>query len=88
MAKPSFTAENFSSGYVLVTNAEIDQWCQDRPAMDYLLYEALRRRYGEPVVGKVEGKGYQFEPTREVLASRCAVPESNHQDPTALLIEK
>lgn len=78
----------FSAAYTLVTDAEIITWPQDGAIMDYGMYAALSREFGEPVRGYISGTTYSFQPHERIPAFAVAVPEANHDDPSALLIEK
>jgi hypothetical protein len=80
--------EPFSAGYELVHNAEIHTYPDGEAAMDFEMFEALARRFGEAFIGMVGGLHYQFKPEQTVPAGAVAVPESNHDEPAALLIKR
>jgi hypothetical protein len=82
-------AEPFSAGYVLVRDAEVCSWSDEVAAMADDLYDALAHRYGEPVVGRVGGLTYYFKRHQTgIPPMTVAVPDTTHDDPSALLVQK
>lgn len=80
---------SFSSQYALVNGAEVRTWSEDAAHMDFNLYEALVDVVGEPVIGLVEGRNYEFTPSKQVLSNQCAIPDDRHRsEPSALLVKK
>lgn len=80
--------EPFSAGYELVYNAEVHTYPDEEAVMDFEMFKALARRYGEAFIGMVGGLHYQFKPERTVPAGAVAVPETNHDEPAVLLIQR
>lgn len=89
MANSQFrpVTETFSSSYELVTNAEIETYRKDEAIMDSDMLISLRERFGRPLIGQVGGLHYQFKPERAIPQGSLAVPQHNHDDPSALLIQ-
>lgn len=71
--------ENFSRDYWMVCDAEVNKHEGDLALMDEDLYDDLVEAIGEPIIGFVGGLHYEFIPSRQVLADRCAVPRRNHK---------
>lgn len=80
--------EPFSARYDLVCNAEVFTWPDEEAVMDAEMFEKLADRFGDPPVGFIEGLHYHFKPEASVPGASVAVPEDNHADPSALLIQK
>lgn len=84
--------ERFSSGYVLISDADVVSWSDEVAAMDYELYDYLAHHYGEPVVGYVGGLHFVFQRHREGIPSlTAAVPEDSYgqtSEPSGLLVQK
>jgi hypothetical protein len=78
----------FSAGYRLVENAEVVTYPEDDAQMGLEMYDALTRRFGRHFLGKVGNSHYEFERGTCIPAGMVAVPERNHDDPDALLIQK
>jgi hypothetical protein len=80
----------FSAGYDLVENAQVQPWSQDEAAMDYEMFEKLQSRFGggAGLIGSVGGIHYCFKPVGGIPRGAVAVPERNHDNPEALLIQK
>jgi len=76
----------FSQEYRLVPDATVRTWAENEAHMDERMYEMLALRFGEPVVGMVEGLHYTFKPSNEVMGGECAVPRHNHDRPRSLLL--
>ena len=80
--------EHFSSSYELVSNAEVVSYPGDEAVMDYQLYDILEKQFGDPVLCFVGGRHYYFKRQKTVPERTVAVPSSNHDDPSAVLIKK
>jgi hypothetical protein len=80
--------EPFSAGYGLVCGAEVFTVDDAEATMDFELFQVLKQKFGEPVVGWVDGLHYYFKPEQAIPANTVAVPETNHEEPESLLIQR
>lgn len=80
--------QRFSGSYDLVHGVRVFTVEQDDAVMDFEMFDRLEAQYGRPLVGCVGGLNYQFKPERSIPASAIAVPERNHDDPDALLVQR
>lgn len=80
--------EPFSAGYELVHGVRVFTVEQEDAIMDFEMFNHLKTKFGEPLIGAVEGLHYYFKPERSIPASAIAVPERNHSDPDTLLIQR
>ncbi|UBF22369.1 hypothetical protein HCTV-15_gp2 [Haloarcula virus HCTV-15] len=80
---------NFSAGYVLVENVEVRRWSDEMAGMPFDLYETLAIYNGEPVIGYVGGRHYEFRPMYGIPDKTVAVPRDNHErSPGPFLLQK
>jgi hypothetical protein len=80
--------ESFSAGYELVCSADVHMYSSEEAVMDVEMMRALEARFTPPLIGRVGNLHYQFKPEKGVPSDSVAVPRDNHDDPTALLIQK
>lgn len=78
----------FSARYDLIENAEAITYPDEEATMDWTMFEALKREFGNPVIGRISNLHYSFRPEKMMPKNAVAVPEDNHDDPQALLIPR
>ncbi len=80
--------EPFSDGYSLVLDVDVYQHNSDTAIIDVELLDSLRQRFPSPIIGYIGGLHYQFKPEIGIPSGAVALPEDNHDDPDALLIQR
>lgn len=79
--------QSWSDRYDIVQNARVRTNSGEEALMDPSMFDALKRRFGEPLVGLIEGHHYYFKPRRVVPLGSVAVPEDQHGEPDTLMIQ-
>jgi hypothetical protein len=79
--------QRWSDHYEIIHNAVVRTNSGEEALIDPEMYDALVYEFGRPLIGFIEGRHYQFKPRRVVPVGSVAVPEDQHGDPDALLIQ-
>lgn len=80
--------QSWSHKYDIVHNAQVRKSSDNEAIIDPEMFLALKKQFGSPLVGFIEGLHYQFLPRRSIPHGSVAVPEDNHDNPSAFLVQK